>query len=169
MLPIDSKTGKLWDTLSAQAKIKEIRAGINDDLRKRDAGHGIGPDGIVYVDPSADDPDSESQHVTYEVDQAKAKVRSTGGEHIKLLKSRWALFCNTPQDEATFMGTHHTSVREHLRDAAISNAESVEASLVPDRPKRGRPPGSKTKTAETTADTLDPVPVGEAATQTVGV
>ena len=148
MLPIDSTTGKFWSHEAATAKIAEIRAGINDDLRQRDAGHGIAADGIVYDDSLDGDPDADKKHGQFIVDQAKSRVRSTGHDHVALLKSRWAQFCENPQDEAGFIEKHRASDRAKNRDRAVSDAVSIEDSLKPAKRGPGRPRGGRNKAPE---------------------
>lgn len=152
MLPIDTTSKKFWGSEAAQVKIAEIRDGINDDLRRRDEGHGIGADGKVYDDAEGD-PMKPGRLV---VNPAKSLARSTGADHVCLLKSRWAQFCEKPQDEAAFVEKHRASDRARNRDTAVEAAASTEATL---KRKRGPKVGSKNRASlgvpaetETTGD-----------------
>ena len=165
MLPIDTITSKNWSHESATAKIKEIRGAINDDLRRRDAGHGIGPNGQVYTDPLAGTADSEGKSSIMQVDPVKARARSTGGDHVTMLKARWSTFCSEPRSEAEFIEASVGKDRQEAHKAAVKAAAAVEASIPSDdAPKRrGRPPGVKNKTTDTPAVTAS---VGAAVTET---
>ncbi len=158
MLPIDTADGKFWGSTATTQKIAEVRAGVTADLQVRDAKHDIGFDSKVYMDPDA----SEGTAGVYVIDETKARLVHTGGEHVALLKSRWATFCATPQDQTVFIEACRIGDQERHRERVNLAAESIEESLagatrlVPVKRGRGRPKGSTNKPKETEPVELEP-------------
>lgn len=159
MLPIDTNTGKAWSATSVKVAHDAICAGCLNDLRKRDAGFGIGEDGKVYYDPESE----EGKPGRYVVDEEKARAKHTGGEYVALIRARWATFCGEPRDEAEFIKRHRLDDRTAKIAQFVGAAKDIEASIPADKPKRspGRPRGSRNKSPEPLTPEPEPVAVTE--------
>lgn len=130
MLPIDSKTGKPWDHVNANAKLREIKVGAVMQLRARDKSRGIPEDGKMYEEVETD-PENPGKRSKVIVPLARLAniVRSTGRDLVLLIKHRWAEFISIPQDQAAFaLETGSTMQKINLKVAKKAAAD-VESSL----------------------------------------
>jgi len=130
MRPIDSKTGKPWNEVNANAMLRDIKAEAVRQLKARDKARGIPEDGKMYreVERDPEHPDELPKMIVPDPELAHVK-RSCGRDLNLLIKYRWMEFISEPRDEASYALETSTTERAAALIKAKAVAASVEASL----------------------------------------
>ena len=99
MLPVTANN-KLWGASAARAKFQNIRQGAIADLRARDEANGItAANGWRAYREETNTPGGPGRFVA---DPHLSRLKHTGRDVRLLTASRWATFCESPQDEVSF-------------------------------------------------------------------
>lgn len=132
MRPIDSKTGKPWGEVNANAMLREIKVEAVRQLKARDKARGIPEDGKMYEEVERDPkhPD-ELPKIIVPIPELAYVKRSCGRDLNLLVKYRWMEFVSEPRDEAAYALETATTERAAALIKAKAIAASVEASLIP--------------------------------------
>lgn len=127
MLPVDSATGKPWESANATRMVQSIRAKANDDLNANDERRS---DGRLCAENeySTLPPFNEDIKGPQRVEPIAELValKHTGHDTDALTAKRWAEFCKEPQDQVASMATLEGDSRTQRIERDIADGDELE-------------------------------------------
>ncbi len=175
MRPLNAD-GTAWGIESTQLALRTLKSKCKNDLHdmeERESGGRLNAENryspVIEV---MRDKDNAALGSVRHADPVLASIKHTGQELESLLKSRWATFCESPQDEQPYLDQMIKALRTDAMAVMKSDGETIEERLGGLTPRMSAPEPS----AERITSGMMPLPpvaqaetVADASTATVVV
>lgn len=150
MRPVNLKDngGESWGAETSNLALQDLRSKAIVDLNKRDGRLSRGRlNEANGYSPYREVVRKDGRGTNYKVDMVLSEIKHTGAETLALTKSRWAEFCEAPQDEKPYTDRLVTHTRDkqlaamkaagkEVAESLASIAEGDTPVLPPSKPKK---------------------------------